>query len=401
MRMKRIQCRKVRRILLEWPTGQMPERQRALVEGHLRVCPACVGYSQRLERFEIELAFACSEAPAWTTRPAAPRVTVGKGKVALGALAFAACAIFGANYGRTTGVKGLFPVAEADPIGDQVQGLSGLGFEGRSDSWRQSIGGSSQPVEMWESDRDTSNFASFDTAIARTGEQSLRLPLRAEGGSVRSIIPGPFPAGTTLTLRAYVYMPQPGSYENKWLTITAGYLDPASKSHSTHLSIFDAAPHWRPYTLMREIETKAASVVVGMSTGSGLGLYKGNDRAAWIDDVEICIRVPFESAIEVGADLLRVRIKPAFTTPGEFDVDSLTLGVYGQRRRHKPQRTRVDNGTLVAEFDVPGLQGLIAAGNPDVKGKPLTADLQSDIVRGRLRFAAYSPITLERAVPQK
>ncbi len=274
-------------------------------EAHLATCRACqarLDASTESVAKAVSRAFEANEPSAEVDRrilaiPRADkptrRIELSSPLIRLFLVAAALLSLLGAAWYAVPYISAWrFPGGQAGPTPEHVKftGIEDADFEISPSQIRSDrLGG-------WDAANNAS-FAMIDTARAHSGKSSLKLYKRNGSGQVTQWIPVPLPAGTNLTLGAWVLSPQPGSGDNKYLSIAAGTVyddEPDKRDHVLgEFRLMDASPAWRPFIINTYVAKPTAGFRVTLSVGAGRGTYQGWDQAVWVDDLFLGVVIPF------------------------------------------------------------------------------------------------------------
>ncbi len=291
-------CRKVKGILDKEVIVDLEPSLRAELSGHFTKCAACAKRYRSAVALDASLSAAMVEidtfalAGLWVSR----RVGAGPRWI-LAAAALTIMALLGFYFGRAgadlPGPRAYANTALPRP-GEFVDGIQNPGFETGAigaTGFEGSLGRWTLP------ELPDGNQAQIDAQHGRFGGHALRLHQHEGGDRAQLDIDLPIPKGTRVVLVAWVYSPWGGSASNKWLAVGASFLKRLPKSETTFLqstSLDFVVPtrDWYPISLNLTAVSDTDGLRFEFDTTAGDGLYKGNDWASWIDDVQIAVIVP-------------------------------------------------------------------------------------------------------------
>ncbi|MEW5859994.1 MAG: hypothetical protein AB1861_21840 [Cyanobacteriota bacterium] len=148
----------------------------------------------------------------------------------------------------------------------------------------------------WSEDPATFQYGGESVAEsgeAYSGQQSRKLFLRWGGSHIIQRIETDLPAGSHISLSAWVKMPSPGEQSNKWFTLelVAGGADGGSQS--LFVDQMTALPDWSQLTVgPLTTNSQVVWVEVHAYTTKGDGSYQDFDKPVWVDDFQLSVQLP-------------------------------------------------------------------------------------------------------------
>ncbi|MBI1757291.1 MAG: zf-HC2 domain-containing protein [Fimbriimonas ginsengisoli] len=358
--------------------GTLTPAEEEALEAHMAECEACRARFDELTRPVTEAVRGAASALAFPQRLRRrlpiPGGTARRPRFWIAAALAAALLVGAFAVGSRYAQQWLFVIPEA-PTQDPdkaVQSLQNEGFEQGEVGWT-GFGGLN---------------ATVDTGVAHSGRASAKLLHRSGGGRIDRVIPIPVPAGSDLTLSAWVLCPRGGSTHNKWLALSVAAGDDIEGVVAT-LDIYDASPHWRPIQLHLHCPIATNEIRVEATTSPGRGNYEDTDWASWVDDfgLSLVLRGQAVAPARIDGDAIRV----GFEVPSPYDprhieptsvryVDNL-----GATLPIGPTEFSIEGRTIWCTFRDAGEARRLALPNPDRPDKPSVFSIMA-----RVEYASVS-----------
>ena len=376
------ECEFVRKAIENGGIAELPEAYREAALDHVSECKECQTAWERAALLETGVTEGLVGVPAAShgrvidfVREVARRRGL---RVGVFALAGAAALAVAGWYGAPILAGWRFPGGDAGPIKAKMQLL---GVPGQDLIGVQATGDSIGP---WVISKTKEPFAFLDTGVRYKELPSIKLLQRIGSGGLTEHIDVPLPAGTQVTVGAWVLSPRGGGAVNKYFGLSVGSGDGAS---SADTSVLAASPEWQSPILSMRVANACRGLNVSIGTGAGLGTYHGTDWATWVSDVFVGIDMPLRGSYwEQDGKLVVQAVLPEGYDGSMVEPGTLTYDAYADAPKDSPGTVegRAGSRDIRLTFADPTVANSLQLNNPDTGGLPVGA------VHGRLLYGKYS-----------